>query len=133
MLNKYKNGLLTTSKYNNKKIKTADGVFDSKRELQDWQKLKYREKAGEIAELKRQVSFDLIPTIKTVAGTLCKIRYIADFSYYSNELNQYVVVDTKGYKTDVYNIKKRLFILKYPNILFIEAGRETKIYKTVNT
>lgn len=117
------------SKYGNRKIKTPDGVFDSKRELEDWQKLKWREKAGEITNLQRQVLFDLIPTIKTIGGTLTKIRYIADFYYYSKELKQYVVIDSKGFKTPVYNIKKRLFILKYPDIIFIEAGKETKIYK----
>ncbi len=127
----FKNGLKTTSKYHNKKIKTPDGVFDSQRELRDWNSLKEKEAKGEITQLQRQVSFDLIPTIKTIAGTLSKIRYIADFYYYSNNLKQYVVVDSKGFRTDTYNLKKRLFILKYPEILFIEAGKETKIYKEI--
>lgn len=36
--------------------------------------------------------------------------------------NKHVVVDVKGYKTDVYQIKKKLFLNEYgDDVLFIEA------------
>ena len=49
------------SKYHSRKI-TIDGVtFDSKKEYNRYCELKLLERAGEIAELKRQVKFTLIP------------------------------------------------------------------------
>ena len=45
------------SKYNSKKIRVGDDVFDSKREYNYWMYLKNRQKKGEIRDLKRQVKF----------------------------------------------------------------------------
>lgn len=42
-----------------------------------------------------------------------QIKYIADFVYYDKELKQEVVEDTKGFRTDVYRLKKRLLAEKY--------------------
>ena len=119
------------SKFHNKKITTDEGTFDSKYEHEEWCRLKLLERAGEIFELQRQVQFDLIPTIKTTAGTLREIKYIADFVYL--EKNVWKVVDSKGFETPEYKIKKRLFILQYvnQNMVFIERkkGKYDKIYQ----
>lgn len=119
------------SKFHNKKITTDEGTFDSKYEYEEWCRLKLLERAGEIFELQRQVPFDLIPTIKTTAGTLREITYVADFVYL--EKNVWKVVDTKGFETPEYKIKKRLFILQYvnQNMVFIERkkGKKDKIYQ----
>lgn len=120
-----------TGKYHNKKIKTEDGTFDSKYEYEEWCRLKLLERSGIISELQRQVSFDLIPTIKTTEETLRGIKYIADFVYVENGI--FKVVDTKGFETDVYKLKKRLFIYRYINdgSMFIERkkGKKDKIYQ----
>lgn len=119
------------SKFHNKKITTNEGTFDSKYEYEEWCRLKLLERAGEIFELQRQVQFDLIPTIKTSAGTLREIKYIADFVYL--EKNVWKVVETKGFEVPEYKIKKRLFILQYvnQNMVFIERkkGKYDKIYQ----
>lgn len=119
------------SKFHNKKITTDEGTFDSKYEYEEWCRLKLLERAGEIFELQRQVPFDLIPTIRTTCGTLREIKYIADFVYLEN--NVWKVVDSKGYATDLYQIKKRLFIIQYvnDNMVFIERkrGKKDKIYQ----
>lgn len=118
-------------KYHNKKIKTEEGTFDSKYEYEEWCRLKLLERAGEISELQRQVSFDLIPTIKTNVETLRGIKYVADFVYVEDRI--FKVVDTKGFETDVYKLKKRLFIYRYINngSMFIERkkGKRDKIYQ----
>ena len=118
-------------KYHNKKVDSADGKFDSKFEYEEWCRLKLLERAHLISELQRQVSFDLIPTIKTTAGTLQKIRYIADFVYVEDGILK--IVDTKGFETDTYKIKKRLLINQYinGNSVFIERkkGKKDKIYQ----
>ena len=45
------------------------------------------------------------------------ISYVADFYYYDNKLGCYVVEDTKGFRTDVYKLKKKMFKYKYNAII----------------
>lgn len=117
-------------KYRNKKIETLDGVFDSKKEYNHWCKLKLMENSGLISKLERQVSFQLIPTIRTTEETLRMTVYKADFFYYDNEMKSYVVCDTKGYPTPDYILKKKLMLWLYPQYVFIEVGKKLKTYKS---
>lgn len=120
-----------TGKYHNKKIKTADGTFDSKYEYEEWCRLKLLERGGAIRNLMRQVPYVLIPTIRTTAGTLKQITYYADFVYEENGI--VCMVDTKGFETETYKIKKRLLINQYvtEQRVFIERkkGKKDKIYQ----
>ena len=52
--------MIGRNKYHNRKYSADGEVFDSKKEYQRWQELKLLEKAGEIAELRRQVPFELL-------------------------------------------------------------------------
>lgn len=103
------------NKYKNKKT-IVDGIpFDSKKEARRYQELKLLVRGGVIKDLELQPVFKLIPTIRTEQETLKEISYIADFKYYDCRKNRVIVEDvkSKGTKTRVYNLKKRLFILKY--------------------
>ena len=107
-------------KYHSKKV-IVDGIkFDSLKEARRYHELKILEKANEITELRLQVKFELQPSFKKEGKTYRKIEYIADFTYYDNKLNKYIVEDTKGYKTEVYKIKKKLFEYKYPHLTIKE-------------
>lgn len=121
------------NKYRNQKVNSPDGTFDSKYEYEEWCRLKLLERAGIIKNLYRQVRFQLIPSIRTSEETLREISYIADFVYDENGITY--IVDTKGFATDVYNIKKRLLINQYVNELtvFVERkkNKKDKIYKKV--
>lgn len=86
------------SKYHNKK---TDG-FDSKKERDRYFELKLMERAGQISNLRRQVRFVVIPKTDKFRETC----YIADFVYFQN--GKQVVEDCKGYRTEVYRIKKKL-------------------------
>lgn len=102
------------SKYRN--IKT--GSYASKREAKRAEELKLMEAAGAIKNLREQVEFVLIP--KQDGERACK--YVADFVY--DEPCQYttvnvvpttlthttVVEDTKGYRTALYRIKRKLML-----------------------
>jgi len=91
------------NKYNAKKI-TVDGLtFDSKREAQRWMQLKLLERGGAIKELERQVEYELIPKQKGERA----VKYIADFRYIDHD-GKTVVEDTKGVKTPVYILKRKL-------------------------
>lgn len=115
-------------KYGNTKI-TVDGIqFDSKREAARYQELKLLERAGVISFLQRQTKFQLIPDQHAPSnetytkgprkgqrkpGKLLEheCSYIADFCYIRN--GETVVEDAKGYRTEVYRIKKKLMLERY--------------------
>lgn len=108
------------TKYHSRKI-TVDGeTFDSQKEYRRWQALRLLERAGAIQDLKRQVTFELLPAIReppvigprggVKPGRLVEkpVNYIADFVYYKD--GQRVVEDAKGVRTDVYIIKRKLML-----------------------
>lgn len=111
------------SKYSNVKTERFFNgktiVFDSIKEANYFDKLYLELKAGIIKNLEFQPKFDIIPTIVYENKTYKKILYIADFSFFRNEV--FYVVDVKGFRTDVYKIKKRLFLLQNPGVKFIEV------------
>lgn len=110
------------SKYKNKKV-VVDGIkFDSKKEGNRYKELKLMEKSGIISDLRLQVKFELQPSYKFNSKTIRAINYIADFVYQINYADvehptmlrtKTVVEDTKGYRTEVYKLKKKMFEYKY--------------------
>lgn len=99
----------TTSKYHNQKV-VVDGIkFDSKKEAKRYQELRLLRRTGEINNLRLQAPYVLIDKSKYGRA----IKYIADFVYYDNGLKKEIVEDTKGYRTDVYKLKKRLMAERY--------------------
>lgn len=116
------------SKYKNIKVtrKLLNGdlvTFDSKKEAKRFDELLLLAKQGIIKNLTLQPEFEIIPTVRWNKKTLCKIKYIADFKYEQNE--NIVVEDVKAsstFQTDVYKLKKRLFLLQYGEyIIFKEV------------
>lgn len=110
------------SKYKAKKT-VVDGItFDSKKEARRYQELKLLERAGAIKDLVLQPRFLLQDKFKHKGKTERKIEYVADFKYLDIKTGRVVVEDTKGYKPDVYNIKRKLFLKKYgEDVDFIES------------
>jgi len=99
------------NKYRNKKT-TIDGIlFDSKKEGNYYTKLKLMQNAGVIWNLELQKKFILQKGFSFNGKTIREISYYADFVY--EDKDGLHVVDTKGYRTDVYKLKKKLFIRKY--------------------
>jgi hypothetical protein len=94
------------NKYGARKLTAPDGqVFDSVKEYQRWGELKILQRAGAISDLRRQVTYELIP--KQRGERAC--NYIADFVYV-NDKGETIVEDSKGYKTEVYRLKKKLML-----------------------
>ena len=97
------------SKYSNAKY----NGYDSKREAKRAAELKLLEKAGVISNLQEQVVYELIPSQYRIVNGKKKcieraIKYIADFQYVEN--GNTVVEDAKGFRTEVYRIKKKLML-----------------------
>ena len=110
------------SKFGNKKHQ-LDGInFVSKAEAAYyWFRIKPRNDTGEISNLVFQ------PRIRCQVGEVKICDYIADFSYFDrNERGQHdqqgcqVIIEVKGYKTDVYKLKKKLVHALYPGLKIIE-------------
>lgn len=101
------------SKFNAKKT-VIDGIkFDSKREAERYCELKLLEKAKEIRNLELQPRFLLQDKFKDKQGkTHRKIEYVADFLYIDKD-GKAIVEDVKGVMTDVYKLKKKLFLNLY--------------------
>ena len=107
------------SKYRNRKI-TRDGeTFDSLKEYNRYRELKLLERAGKISKLNRQIPYTLIPAqyetyLDPETGKerrIClerAVTYKADFTYWED--GKFVVEDTKGFRTEVYKLKKKLML-----------------------
>lgn len=101
------------SKYHATKT-VIDGItFDSKREAKRYQELKLMERAGAIRDLKRQVPYELIPAFDVDGKHYRPTVYIADFTYTDAKTGEKIVEDCKGYRTDVYRLKAKLFAHKF--------------------
>ncbi|WP_392435338.1 DUF1064 domain-containing protein [Finegoldia magna] len=101
------------SKYRAKKT-VVDGIkFDSKREAERYCELKLLEKAKEIRNLVLQPRFLLQDEFFDKNEIKHKkIEYVADFMYI-DKCGKTIVEDVKGVLTDVYKIKKKMFLKKY--------------------
>lgn len=114
-------------KFGNKKIETAEGVFDSRGEWQRWLFLKDAERRGLIFNLQRQVKYTLIPTqyrteivhLKTKDKEVQRVAerevtYTADFVYHkdvsTSEPAVLVVEDFKGFPNDRWPLKKAMML-----------------------
>lgn len=101
------------NKYKNTKVEYKGIKFDSIKEMKHYQLLEYLQRIGEIKELKLQVPYELIPKYKINNKTVRKTTYIADFTYITTKDDKLHIVDTKGFKTDVYRLKKKMVEYKY--------------------
>lgn len=106
-------------KYNAKKTTLDKIKFDSKAEADRYAELKIMEKAGEIFGLRLQPEYLLQEAFEHRGEKHQAIKYKADFQYIQKGQN--IVEDVKGHKTPEYKIKKKLFIKKYPNLVFKET------------
>ena len=110
-------------KYKNKE-KIVDGIkFDSKLEARRYIQLKLLQRAGEITDLRMQVEFVLQPSYKKNGKTIRAIKYIADFVYYDVKRKETIVEDTKGFRNEVYKLKKKIFEYIYPYLQIKEINK----------
>lgn len=109
------------SKYKNKKVTVNGKVFDSKKEAKRYCELIKLEQAGLIKDLETQKKFLLLDTFRKNGKIYKQINYYADFVYYNIYEKKTIVEDVKGYRTEVYKIKKKLFEYKYPDLTITEV------------
>ena len=106
------------NKYYAKKVyDEVHGMFDSKKEYAEFQKLILLQKSGFISCLERQIRYELISKNEKFGNC----QYIADIKYLDLDGNIHVV-DVKGYKKgaayELYKIKRKLMFDKFR--IFVE-------------
>lgn len=108
------------NKFGAQRVETPLGMADSKKEGRQLGELRYREIAGEIADLVAHPKFDLIawsPDGPKVVG-----QFTPDASY--REGGRLVVQETKGGPTARladYRLRRRIFLTNRPEIEFRET------------
>ncbi|MFW9968642.1 MAG: DUF1064 domain-containing protein [Candidatus Odinarchaeota archaeon] len=106
-----------------KEDRTAEGItFASKAEKDRYLVLKDMEKCKEIKNLVLQPKFVLQEKFKKDGQTYNSIEYKADFAYFDVSSGIEIIEDVKGMKTQVYKLKKKLLLKKYPDINFREVS-----------
>ena len=104
------------SKYKNKKVEYNGLKFDSEGERDHYIELSLRQRAGEIQDLKTQVSFEIQPAFTDSKGKRIRaITYKADFVYYDLKDKRTHIEYYKGSRevlTDVFKLKKKLLAYK---------------------
>ena len=100
------------NKYNNKKCYLDGYKFDSKAEMARYEELKLLIRAGEIFDLVLQPKFPLQESFRLDGTLIRKFQYVADFQYTDKD-GKVVVEDVKGVETEVYKLKKKLFLYQY--------------------
>lgn len=95
------------SKYSAIPTRCREGIMHaSKLETKRCNELHLMQTGGLIRDLEAhpQPRFDLVVNEVKVCS------YMADFRYYDIQLDREVVEDTKGHRTEVYKLKKRLML-----------------------
>ena len=113
-------GLIGKSKYNNRKVTYQGLTFDSNKEFEYYLLLKDKEKRGLVFNIKRQVPLEIQPAFTDKTGVKHRaIIYKADFVYTDRLTGTTRYIDVKGFRTEVFKLKKKL--LAYKNIIIEEV------------
>lgn len=110
--------MFRTSKYNAKKVE-IDGIkFDSKAEGDYYLHLKQQVAERQILGFERQKRMLLQEgfSVEGVKGKIRPIFYVVDFIITEND-STLTYVDVKGMETDVFKLKKKLFMKRYNTAL----------------
>ncbi len=106
----------------NTKRKVIDGVaFRSTLEANAYMVLWHWQLAGAIAELKTQPRFVLQEKFIRDGRTIRQMVYTADFQFQRD--GRVVVVEAKGFRTQPYMMRRKLFLARFPDVAFEEWDR----------
>jgi hypothetical protein len=112
MAQRVSRGKPAANKYGAQRVEVDGIVFDSKKEARRYRQLKVLAQMGLISDLKLQPVFELQPAFTDAAGVRhLAITYRADFQY--TEDGRLVIEDAKGVETEVFKLKKKLFLYRY--------------------
>jgi Protein of unknown function (DUF1064) len=108
------------SKYHNKRTEYNNIWFDSLRELARYKELLLLEKAGVLRKLELQPKYELLVNDQKIG---C---YYGDFRYEVVATGESVTEDVKGFRTAVYQLKKKLVKALY-GVEIVEICEESNV------
>jgi hypothetical protein len=94
------------AKYRNHRFRNSEGWWHSDKEYARWGDLKLLQAAGQIHSLRRQVRYEIVPSVRLAGRKRPPVRYLADFVYV--EMGKEIVEDSKGFRNPVYMLKRHL-------------------------
>ncbi len=109
------------NKFNAVKTRVGEYLFHSKREAQFYQALLAEKANGSIVEIICQPMFILQPAFEKHGEKHRKISYKADF-FVRYKDGSSVIFEVKGFKTEGYRIRRKLFDFKYTDLKFVEVS-----------
>jgi hypothetical protein len=111
------------SKYGAKKTQVDGHVFDSIAESRRYRELMLLKRSGVVTEVELQPVYTLMEgrLNKATGKKVSSIKYKADFLVTYADGHQ-EIEDVKGYKTAVYQLKKRMFMIKFPDLQIKEIS-----------
>lgn len=113
-------GAVSALKYGNA-ITEVEGIrFDSRKEAKYYADLLWLQRTGTVKSIELQPEFVLQPSYEREGKKVRPIIYRADFKVTEADGHVYYV-DTKGMRTQVYLIKKKMLLYRYPDIDFREV------------
>lgn len=95
------------NKFNAQKTEVDGITFHSLKEARRYGELKLLERAGKVSELALQVKMPIEINGKHICN------YFADFVYTDIATNKVTIEDTKGVRTPLYKLKKKLVEAQY--------------------
>ena len=112
------------AKYRSEKTKVGTKTFDSRKEANRYLVLRKAQEEGKIELLECQKEFLLQEGFRDNQGNWQRpITYICDFFYHDVAADEWIVEDVKSIMTrklEVYRIKRKLFMYRYPEYTFHE-------------
>lgn len=113
-------GRFKGKKYGNRKEEYAGRTFDSGLERALFDRLSLDERAGAIRDLAHQPG--------TVLLSEARIQYRPDFRFTNCETEETEYAESKGFETDAWRIKRRLWLAYGPGKLHIYKGSKAKLW-----
>lgn len=107
------------SKYHAQKVDKYGCIWDSRKELREYERLLLLQQAGEIKTIMLQPKFELQPSFIYKEKKQRAITYKADFMVVYTD-GRKEIIEVKGFKTRDYVLRKKLLLYKYPDIDFVE-------------
>ena len=105
-------------KYNAHKVTENGYTFDSGAEARRYRELKLMQGANQISCLVVHPMYALLPAFTHIGGKERPVDYIADFRYWDEAIGAYIVEDVKGVQTDIFKLKRKILLWRYPNMIF---------------
>lgn len=108
----------------NTRRKVVDNIpFRSTLEADAYQLLKVWERAGHISDLQLQPRFLLQARFLRHGVSIRGMHYTADFKFMRE--GKTVVIEAKGYRTAAFEMRRKLFLKKFPEIEYEIWTRES--------